>query len=322
MPPTHRATTRRAWRLRYGRVPSTLVPQRAGGRRPTCAAPDARTRHRRRHRHRHRHRRASHRRGSALHPMATATMGFEWDRQSCWMDSSLMALFFPDEMHKVVFPMVTRNKNPKLSEVKNTVMNIVTEMRASNNTAPHLHGLRTLLADNFLGTRDQKYAFQRENELGYVFYFLQEFLKLFDVDCVRGVPGYYSVNRVRKQYVMEVDQCHGEAFSQCLKRNYRGWKFQPSYFKFMVIELVGKTVKPEEFIEFEGAKWSLCSMIVFDCSHFISYLKQAGQWYLYDDNRSMSHKTLQPYTFGEHYERGSCRFRYGVENTFFFYVRV
>jgi hypothetical protein len=194
-------------------------------------------------------------------------------------------------------------------------------MRASNHTAPHLHGLRTLLADQFLRTRDQKYAFQRENELGYVFYFLQEFLKLFDADCMRGVPPHYTVDRERKVYVMEVDACHGEPFSECLARNYKGWTFADSFFKFMVIELVGKTVQPEERITFEAAEWTLCSMIVFDCSHFISYLKQGEQWYLYDDNRSMSHKTLQPYEFGNFYERGTCRFRYGVENTFFFYVR-
>ena len=90
----------------------------------------------------------------------------------------------------------------------------------------------------------------------------------------------------------------------------------------MVIEMIGKTVKPEENIEFKGVKWSLCSMIVFDCSHFISYLKQGGKWYLYDDNRSLYHKTLQPYAFGEYYQRGMCRFRYGIENTFFFYVRA
>ena len=76
-----------------------------------------------------------------------------------------MALFFPDEMHKVVYPMFVRNRDDKLTEVRETLVTIVQEMRASNQTAPQLHGLRTLLANHFLKMRDQKYAFQRENEL-------------------------------------------------------------------------------------------------------------------------------------------------------------
>jgi hypothetical protein len=305
--------SRRALRLRYGRAPATPIAffQKGGKSTSRSSKHSKQTRTRRRQ--------ALHQQGSSFHPNANLSMGFEWNQESCWMDSSLMALFFPDEMYKVVFPMFARNRDEQLSEVRETLMTIVHEMRASNQTAPQLHGLRTLLANHFLKTRDQKYAFQRENELGYVFYFLQEFLKLFKVDCVRIRNP--SSKRVRKQYVMEVFGCSGEPFSQCLRRNYRRSRFDSNYLRFMVIEMIGKTVKPEEYIEFKGVKWSLCSMIVFDCSHFISYLKQGGKWYLYDDNRSLSHKTLQPYSFGEYYQRGICQFRYGVENTFFFYVR-
>ena len=305
--------SRRALRLRYGRAPPTSFAffQKGG----------KSTRSKLKHSKQTGTRRCQglHQKGSNFRPNANQSVGFEWNQESCWMDSSLMALFFPDEMYKVVFPMFERNRDEKLTEVRETLMTIVNEMRSSNQTAPQLHGLRTLLANHFLKTRDQKYAFQRENELGYVFYFLQEFMKLFQVDCVRVRNP--SSSRVRKQYVMEVFGCSGEPFSQCLRRNYRGARFNSNYLRFMVIEMIGKTVKPEEYIEFKGVKWSLCSMIVFDCSHFISYLKQGGKWYLYDDNRSLYHKTLQPYSFGEYYQRGMCQFRYGVENTFFFYVR-
>jgi hypothetical protein len=119
---------------------------------------------------------------------------------------------------------------------------------------------------------------------------------------------------------MEVEHCREESFSQCLQRNYSKWEYvRPE--KFMIIELIGDTVNVEETIVFEGASWKLCSMIVFDCSHFISYLYKGSQWYLYDDNRSLMHKVLQPIKFGDYYKRGSCKFRYGIENTFFFYAR-
>lgn len=306
--------SRRALRLRYGRAPpiSLAFLQKGGKSKRGEDKYSKQTRKRRRQ--------GLYRKGYDLHPNANQSIGFEWDKESCWMDSSLMALFFPDEMYKVMFPMFARNRDEKLTEVRETLVTIVNEMRASNQTAPHLHGLRTLLANHFLNTRDQKYAFQRENELGYVFYFLQEFMKLFRVDCVQVRKS--SSSRMRKHYVMEVFGCNGEPFSQCLRRNYRGATFDSDYLRFMVIEMIGKTVKPEETIEFKGVQWSLCSMIVFDCSHFISYLKQGGKWYLYDDNRSLYHKTLQPYAFGEYYQRGMCRFRYGIENTFFFYVRA
>ena len=106
----------------------------------------------------------------------------------------------------------------------------------------------------------------------------------------------------------------------CLHKNYADWEIAHRSMHYLFIELVGDSVKPQQKLSFNGKQWELHSMIVFDCNHFISYIKQAGQWYLYDDTRSLSHIGLQPYTFGQTYSKGGCQFRYGRENSFFFYV--
>ena len=161
-------------------------------------------------------------------------------------------------------------------------------------------------------------AFQPENEQGYVFYFLQEILRLFGAPACRVRPPWGR--NLQKAYVMEMDNCHYETVEHCLERNYRRWYIDESTLHYLIIELIDRDAEPQEHINFRDRPWSLTSMIVFDCSHFVSYHKRGDQWFLYDDNRSLMHSPLQPYEFGQHYNRGACHFQYGRKNTFFFYA--
>lgn len=248
--------------------------------------------------------------------------GLQWDRQSCWMDASMMALFYPEQMYNIIYPAFASNANTRVKDVRDTLCQIVSEMRSPQG-APHLHGLRSLLT-NYANTRDQKYAFQTENQMGYVFYFLQELLRLFNVDCTRARSPYRK--NYSKLYVMEMELCNNTSVEQCLSSTYKNWTFDANIAKYMIIELIdedGKySVRPQESVQFVGYEWTLCSMIVFDCSHFVSYVKEDGKWFLYDDTRSLSHQPLDPCNFGNYYKKGSCQFQYGKQNTFFFYTRL
>lgn len=247
--------------------------------------------------------------------------GLQWDRQSCWMDASMMAMFYPDAMHNILYPMFESNTNRRLANVRQTICQTIGEMRSPHGV-PHLHGLRSMLTE-FANTRDQKYAFQVENQMGYVFYFLQEILRLFGADCTRALAPHR--NNYSKLYVMEMELCRNNSVEQCLASTYKHWTFDDNIAKYMIIELIdedGKySVRPQERIEFVDYEWTLCSMVVFDCSHFVSYVKEGNQWFLYDDTRSLSHQTLDPYDFGSYYNKGGCQFQYGKQNTFFFYTR-
>lgn len=292
--------SRRSWRLMHGGCPNTKKHKKRSRRRirmsKRCAGEGNTFRH-------------SH-------------YGFEWNMQSCWMDASLMALFYPDSLYSIVSTFFLQNNNKQIADVKNTLVKCISEMR-SPTSIPSLHGLRSILARH-IRTLDQKYAFQLENELGYVFYFLQELLKMFDVKCMRARPP--DGENFKKLYVMEMEHCNNITVEQCLQKKYKKWIFHSELAHYMIIELIdedGKySVKPQETISFLKHKWSLCSMIVFDCSHFISYIKQDGKWFLYDDTRSLSHKELDPYAFGSFYRNGHCHFKYGKNNTFFFYTRL
>jgi len=248
--------------------------------------------------------------------------GFKWDRQSCWMDASLMSLFYPDAMYSAIHPFFQQNNNRNIHDVKQTLLRVISEMRDPL-AQPALHGLRSILAQH-IQTRDQEYAFQIENELGYVFYFLQELLKMFDANCMRAIePG--GVN-YKKLFVMEMEFCNNNSVEQCLRNTYKKWSFHDKIADYMIIELTDDdgqySVRPQEWISFLDERWELCSMIVFDCSHFISYVKENHKWFLYDDTRSLSHKEFDMYDFGTFYSNGSCRFQYGKNNTFFFYTRT
>jgi hypothetical protein len=125
----------------------------------------------------------------------------------------------------------------------------------------------------------------------------------------------------KSEWILEIEHCDTTTpIEQCLAQNYINWEIETDM-THLFIELVANTVHPDEHIQFNGKKWELTSMVVFDCSHFISYLKQKDTWYLYDDTRSLAHISLTPYEFGKFYTKGNgCRFQYGVQNTFFFYV--
>jgi hypothetical protein len=246
--------------------------------------------------------------------------GFPWDRQSCWMDSSLMAMFYPDATYSAIYPYIEKmNASSGMHDIMPQLTQVISELRTPN-IVPSLHGIRSRFAKHFAEKRsaseDQRDAFQVENELGYVFYFVQELLHVMGVPPVTMSRG----RSTREQWILEIEKCSDDTpLEECLQQNYAGWKIT-SDMKYLFIELVGDAVRPQEFITFNSKGWQLTSMVVFDCSHFISYLKQDGQWYLYDDTRSLSHVGLKPYTFGQAYTKGSCRFQYGRENTFFFYV--
>ena len=259
--------------------------------------------------------------GKPFSRLSHSQFGMQWDRQSCWMDASLMSLFYPDAMCNIIYPMIQKSTNSKLSDVKHTLLQTISELREPNGQ-PHLHGLRSMLSD-CIQTRDQRYAFQVENQLGYVFYFLQELLKLFNVDCTRAIQP-HGKNYTRL-YVMEMEYCNNSTVEQCLHSTYENWNLHDDLAKYMIIELIddnGKfAVKPQENVFFLDYEWTLCSMVVFDCSHFVSYVNDGGNWYLYDDTRSLSHQELDPYEFGSFYSKGSCHFEYGKNNTFFFYTR-
>ena len=251
------------------------------------------------------------------------TYGFAWDRQSCWMDTSLMSLFYPDKMHSIIYPYIQKaGQHKDMHDIVPPLMQAIDELRTPGVT-PSLHGIRSLFAKHYAQRRrasqDQRDAFQVENELGYVFYFVQELLH------VMGVPPIHMVSRTKgdyqDQWVLEIEHCDDSTpLEACLQKNYAEWKIRRRAMKYMIIEMVGDSVKAQEHVSFNGRQWELQSMIVFDCSHFIAYLKQDGQWYLYDDTRSLSHTALEPYEFGQVYRKGGCRFQYGKENTFFFYA--
>lgn len=250
--------------------------------------------------------------------------GFEWDAQSCWMDSSLMAMFYPDPIYDVLYHQFAESQ-VKYNNIREVLMDIVKELREPDGH-PTLHDLRSILAEQTPMTGDQKFAFQREHTFGYVFYFLQEIQKLFGIKSMRAIPPYGT--QPRDLHVLEMERCGSKSqdtVQSCLARTYEGWSFVDTDVRHMFIELIDEDryqVKPQETITFQGHTWQLCAMIVFDCSHFVTYVKQSGQWYLYDDTRALSHLQLQPHEFGrKYYTKGTCRYQYGVQNTFFFYVR-
>ena len=123
--------------------------------------------------------------------------------------------------YNVLHPMFEYNNNKRISEVRDVMCQTVREMRDPEGQ-PHLHGLRSLLT-NFAHTRDQKYAFQIENEMGYLFYFLQEILKLFNADCTRALSPYRK--NYSKLYVMEMEFCNSNTVEQCLENTYKDWTF-------------------------------------------------------------------------------------------------
>ena len=254
--------------------------------------------------------------------------GLVWDRQSCWMDSSFMSLFFPDRMHAVMFPYIKKCTRHNVAEAKQHVVSAVQQLRAPGKTST-LRALRQHLLE-FQDTEDQRSAFQPDNVFGYVFYFVQEFLRLFDfpplvarrvgkaVQVSQRLP--HARRRNLKLYIVEVEFCKGETVEKCLEKNYRGWTFDRCTLRYLIIELISHNVKPQLTLEWQGVRWQLQSMIVFDCSHFVAYMRRNDIWYLHDDSRTLQKIPITEYEFGDYYQRGMCHFQYGVKNTFFFYT--
>jgi hypothetical protein len=170
------------------------------------------------------------------------------------------------------------------------------------------------------------------NEYGYVYYFLVEFMKLFKIepllaDCA-STPGRYM-----KEHLLEV-RADGRlrTMGECLCDRYAKWVFDASTLRYLIVELLrspshsGATklqmadLEESGEMSWSGRTWSLQSMIVFDCSHFVAYVRKDGAWLLYDDTRSLDKQPLQAIKFGEVYRSGACAFEYGRKNTFFFFV--
>lgn len=238
-----------------------------------------------------------------------------------------MSLFFPDKMHSIMLPFLQKNTNPELREIKSHVLDVVAQIRTPGKVG-HLHDLRDQLR-RFNTTRDQRNAFQPADKFGFVFYFLQEFLRLFDyppllatregrVRTARSLP--HSHKKNLKLYVVEVEYCHSETLQKCLETNYRGWTFERESLRYLIIELISHDVTPQLKMRWQGVRWTLQSMIVFDCSHFVAYVRRGASWYMHDDNRTFQHAPITAYDFGDYYQRGMCHFEYGVKNTFFFYT--
>lgn len=237
-----------------------------------------------------------------------------------------MALFFPTRMHAIMMPYIMRCKKKSVASVKRNLLGIIDDMHHPGKIGD-LGELRQQLLQ-FHDTEDQRNAFQDENVFGYVFYFIQEFLRLFDVDPLvarrRGTSVLVSKRlpharrRNLRMYVVEVEFCKNATLEKCLQKNYCGWEFEsPPY---LIIELISHNVEPQLQMRWQGVTWELQSMIVFDCSHFVAYLKHQDGWYLHDDSRTLQHIPMQEYDFGDYYSRGMCQFEYGVKNTFFFFV--
>jgi hypothetical protein len=244
--------------------------------------------------------------------------GFRWNNQSCWMDASLMALFFPDEMYKKMFYYLRKTKSDDndVNEVKEITKKLVNKMR-SPGIIPDVIQLRDFLWKHWHNkTKHQNYAFQPEHEQGYVFYFIQEFLELMSFPVLRARPTHGQ--DWQETRILEIENCEGNTLEECLHINFNHWKFDKKSLNYLIIELVNHTVIPQETLHFEGIVWKLHSMIVFDCSHFVTYIKKNDKWFIYDDNRALNEQPLKKNTFGNYYETGLCNFKYGLKNTFFF----
>jgi len=239
-----------------------------------------------------------------------------------------MALFFPDRMHALMHPFIAESTNPQLTEVQQRVMTAVQQLRTPG-TVASLGDLRQHLLE-FHRTSDQRNAFMPDNVFGYVFYFVQEFLRLFQVPPLVGrregdtvqvstrLP--HAHRRNLKLFIVEVEYCQKETLQHCLEKNYSGWSFKPDSLRYLIIELISHDAEPQLALEWQGKKWQLQSMIVFDCSHFVAYMRRGDAWFLHDDNRALQQIPITEYEFGDYYQRGMCHFQYGVKNTFFFYV--
>jgi hypothetical protein len=241
--------------------------------------------------------------------------GLQWTKQSCWIDSSLMALFFPERSYHYFYPFIQKGKNTSL---KVQLINIINGLRTPNKLID-IGKLRSMLHDR-IKTRTQELAFQSENKYGYVYYFIDEFLKLFCVPPLVGKP--YPESDNKRIHILEIDNCHSGTITDCLNTSYSHWSWDVRSLNYLIIELVSDQVTPQLHMTWQGVQWTLCAMIVFNCSHFMTYVLVDKKWYIYDDNKSLHNIPLIPMKFGDTYDVGFCSFKYGENNTFFFYMPI
>lgn len=240
--------------------------------------------------------------------------GLQMSKKSCWMDTSLMALFFPDKMHNYFSKFVKKLKHPTLQAIKQEIQNIITIINTVNQKY-NVDRLRNLLS-NFASSSEQRRAFEKENSLGYVYYYLVEFLKLLDVPPIQLMK-HGVVNK--ETYILELENCDGTTIQECLDVFLQSWSlmYPPDY---LIIEMTNSTLVPMENIQVQEKRYQLQSMIVSNCNHFITYVKKGNKWLLYDDFRTLHKKPLTTMEFGQHYVIDDCHFAYGQKNTFFFYI--
>jgi len=238
--------------------------------------------------------------------------GLSWTKESCWVDSTLMSLFFPDDMFTYFAPFVERyTENMELRQLLKT---IIQNIRTPVETNPKhtIRNLRSILRSEVKGNLQRDRAFRPENEYGYVYYFIVEFLKLLHI------PPSYG----RKSYIVSLRLCQHQSIQQCLQKtsSITSDINDPPY---LIIETYEhETVFPSEYIKWCERIWKLQAMIVFDCSHFMTYLLKHNKWYIYDDTLSLENKPLRLRQTGEQYKKegGMCQFNFNANNTFLFYI--
>lgn len=242
--------------------------------------------------------------------------GLQMSKKSCWMDTCLMALFFPDKMKMYFSQFVQKSNHSALQNIKEEVENLITLINTKR-VISNVDRLRSML-HNYASQQQNPSllrAFEKENSLGYVFYYLVEFLKLFNVPPLH----LQSLSHHKYTHIVELKDCDGSTIQECLNTYLTSWRIinLPEY---LVIEMTNSTLVPMEHIDVNGTHFELQSMIVSNCNHFVTHVKKKNKWLLYDDFRTLHKKPLTEMTFGENYIVQNCQFAYGETNTFFFYI--
>ena len=136
-------------------------------------------------------------------------------------------------------------------------------------------------------------------------------------------------------------------FGDCLRHSYRNhqWSYVPNMFITEILTS-SKPVVIDQTLSFADHTWSLESMIVFNCSHFVAYMRlHDNEWYIYDDVRSLHNKALNKVDLSHYlrldtddaetlntkldstsddtwcYAKNGCQFHPGVHNTFVVYIQ-
>lgn len=246
--------------------------------------------------------------------------GLRWTEKSCWMDSSLMALFFSTSTNAYFSRFVENHNNEETNHIKNETLYLINSIQETNNQDVSVDSLRDHLNKYAMNKKDRKMitAFERSGNEGYVYYFLIEFLRLFNVPPLIGRP---IVGTNQEMYILELQDCGRSSIEDCLNNSYRGWRWKQTQ-PYLIVES-NTELSPQENILWNSSHYTLKSMIVFNCSHFVTYVRRQNVWYLYDGGRTYKDMPLQVTSFGGEFYSPSdhCPFIYGQTNTFFFYMQ-